>query len=543
MRGSDLWWHLASGRWIVNHHAIPYHDPWSFTAHKVWVVDAWLTDTIYWLWSRAFGMASLAWWKWITMAATFLVLQRLLTRMTGDAAASWIATLFGMLVASPFLDIRPQLHSFLCYAILLALAVDREKPSWAIVPLMLIWANLHAGFTLGLVTLPVLLVPSLLDRATRKRSIGLGAASVAICLVNPNGFRAFAQPIIYALEENSPFHSIGEWLPPFRPGGIQSPLYGYAIAAFVISVLVVLSSEKRPIPWVSIALGALTLVMSLKSRRFIPVFAFTIPLVVAPTVSSLIAPLARKLPKIIAPIAAIIVGVAMLAPYPQRSYAFHYLTADYTFPVETMNFVETNDLRGKVFGYFNWGGYIHLRTNGGLKVFIDGRASALFTAKTYLDYVRVLGANPGWQEIVNDSGAVFFLWPRTSVNLIRGLLETKQWRPLYADSVSVLLVRADHSLPNLRPTPPSPYRTLAEGYFALSRGDLSAARSAFRKAMRKIPWDAQACNDLIQADVMAGMIDEGRRQTERCQKIFPLEGRERLFEEAVKRYEASRAGE
>lgn len=31
MRGSDLWWHIATGRWILAHKALPLTDSWSFT--------------------------------------------------------------------------------------------------------------------------------------------------------------------------------------------------------------------------------------------------------------------------------------------------------------------------------------------------------------------------------------------------------------------------------------------------------------------------------------------------------------------------------
>ena len=31
MWGSDLWWHIATGRWIVTHKALPLTDGWSFT--------------------------------------------------------------------------------------------------------------------------------------------------------------------------------------------------------------------------------------------------------------------------------------------------------------------------------------------------------------------------------------------------------------------------------------------------------------------------------------------------------------------------------
>src|SRR5258705_4868922 len=44
---TDTWWHLAAGRWIVQHRRIPSLDPLSFTAgDHPWVNVQWLFDVI-----------------------------------------------------------------------------------------------------------------------------------------------------------------------------------------------------------------------------------------------------------------------------------------------------------------------------------------------------------------------------------------------------------------------------------------------------------------------------------------------------------------
>jgi len=45
----DPWWHLATGRWIVEHHAIPHADPFSFTmAGAPWRAVDWLLGLGIW---------------------------------------------------------------------------------------------------------------------------------------------------------------------------------------------------------------------------------------------------------------------------------------------------------------------------------------------------------------------------------------------------------------------------------------------------------------------------------------------------------------
>src|SRR5262249_57482173 len=114
MQGSDLWWHIASGQWILEHGAVRAPDPFSYTtAGRYWLNDSWLSDVLLYLWARAFGLESLAYWKWLVIVATWLILFRLLVRLSGDRLASWAAATFGLAVGAPFLDMRPQLYGLL----------------------------------------------------------------------------------------------------------------------------------------------------------------------------------------------------------------------------------------------------------------------------------------------------------------------------------------------------------------------------------------------------------------------------------------------
>src|SRR5437867_4397624 len=85
LKGSDLWWHLAAGRWMTDHRALPAGDPWSFTAAgSAWLNHEWLSDVVFDLWSRVFGQAALVCWKWAVLAATVVLLLSALRRLTGE---------------------------------------------------------------------------------------------------------------------------------------------------------------------------------------------------------------------------------------------------------------------------------------------------------------------------------------------------------------------------------------------------------------------------------------------------------------------------
>ncbi len=345
MRGSDLWWHLATGRWILEHRSLPMIDHWSFTRDgQPWLQHEWLSDVIFQGWAVLFGVNSLVYWKWLVITLIFTLLFHVVRRLSGDPISSYVSVLLAIAAAAPFLDIRPYLYSSLGYVLLLHLVVGRGKPPLYLPLIFLVWANLHGGFFFGLLVLFLLFLPQGIFGEPKERlRVGLiWVACVLACLLNPNGIEAFAYPLKYAFDSSSPFkQAIDEWLSPFKPGGTQSPLYPVCIASFLAGTALLLftpAQRKQRLNWSLIALGALTLAMSLTSRRFIVLFAIAQSLVTGKALAGLFAARMPKIPSLIAPAVVLLLGMVWLRPYPVSPYAFHYLTAEDEFPIENLQF-------------------------------------------------------------------------------------------------------------------------------------------------------------------------------------------------------------
>jgi len=530
VQGSDLWWHLAGGRWIWEHGAIPLVDPWSFTRHgERWVNDSWLSDLVFHLWATAFGLQALAWWKWSVVVATFVLLFRLVWRLSGDPLASWVAVLLGVATAAPFLDIRPHLYSLLGYVLLLTAVLGRPRPSLLLPLLFLVWANLHAMVSFGVAALGVLLLPAVLAGGReRRRALALGAACAGVCLLNPNGWLVVSRPLRHALG-GSPYSTIVEWMPPYLPGGTHSWLYPWAAVAFATAALLVVVRRDRSVPVTALALGALTLVMSVRSRRFIPLFAVSQAIVVGPAYARLLATPPRAV-ALAAPVLAGVLGAIWLAPHPRESWAFAYLIGEDAFPVDTVTFVETNGLSGRVFNYYNWGGYLDARTAGRMQVYIDGRGDMVFDDRTYTNYTTVLASGPGWREIVESSGADYVLWPNERASFLQALVDSRRWRAIYQDHVSTLLERADRPVQQgLRPTPDSAYRRLARADLAARQHDLPEAEQQLAAALVLDPHLGAACRMLARVQLLRR--SPAARGTEAsCQHDYPYVAEREAFE-------------
>jgi len=448
----DLWWHVATGRLTLEMRAIPLVDSFSYTREgQPWLQHEWLSDLIFAVWDRAFGLQALVYWKWSVIVTAFVLLLAVLRRTTREPAAAFLGTLAAAAVSANFLDIRPHLYSLVGFTLLLLLTYDRKRIPLGLPLLFLVWVNLHGGFFFGLMALAVILSTRFVgaDPDDRRRSLLVGTGCILAALVNPNGIGSFAYPIRYAFDSTSPFREvIAEWRPPFDPAGIHSPLYPWAIGLFIAAVIFTFASSayrrERGVPLAGLALGFLTLAMSLTSRRFIPLFAISQTLVVVPALGHLLTPLLPRIPSLAQASAALVLGLVLLIPHPLSTRAFAEMTAEAQFPRRACDYADENGISGPVFAYYNWGGYLHLRTAGRLEVYIDGRADTVFDDETLQRYRQVNAGKPGWLEVIESSGARYILWPTAQVKfMLDPLRSSGRWQIRYSDDVAVLFERYD----------------------------------------------------------------------------------------------------
>src|SRR4029453_15161589 len=143
----DVSWHIATGEWILDHRAVPYADPFSFTwAGKPWVPIEWLAETIMAGAYRLAGYSGIA--ALVTAALMTLHMIAFLnaTRFIRPFVA--LGALIAMdLVLIPMMLARPHLIAWPMTAFWTWLMLRaREKgraPPLAAALLMVIWANLH----------------------------------------------------------------------------------------------------------------------------------------------------------------------------------------------------------------------------------------------------------------------------------------------------------------------------------------------------------------------------------------------------------------
>jgi len=233
----DTWWHLASGRFIAQHHAIPHTDVLSFTVPtNAWVNLQWLYDLLLYALFSIAGPSGLVIASAACFVATFALLARHLARHVGPVASTLLMLWVAATVNERFL-IRPEMASFpLLAAVQLVLADGRRNPArlrW-LVPLMIVWANMHSLFILGVAAIASAIGGALVAETSilpaswrhdsawpadsRRALLRWGAAAVGATLVNPYFVRALFLPLelMTRINGSSTVYSvIGEFRRPF----------------------------------------------------------------------------------------------------------------------------------------------------------------------------------------------------------------------------------------------------------------------------------------------------------------------------------------
>jgi hypothetical protein len=205
----DYWWHLRAGQLIHETGAVPTHDPLTYTVPGARWID------IHWLFQLGLhALHSSGGHAAVVVAQLGLVCLWLvaLAPIAYRRERTWLsvgALVLMLLVAAGRLQPRPEIPSFVLLAWILSL-LDRfertpDRLVYAIVPLQLLWVNVHGLFAVGIALCAIHLVAELLralgrsgqglrvDRVRRLAAVTLLA--VLVSLANPNGIDGALYPL------------------------------------------------------------------------------------------------------------------------------------------------------------------------------------------------------------------------------------------------------------------------------------------------------------------------------------------------------------
>lgn len=431
----DLGRHLLTGKIIWETRQVPLVNLYSYTYPNFPFINThWLSEVIFFL----LGVSRLVFFKTLVMLAATLLTLFTAWRYSKNLSSTAVSFAFLAPVLLERTEIRPEIFSFLFVAIFLYVLMLRPKLLWLLVPLEILWVNLHIYFILG----PVLVAIFCLSQ----RRLTLPALFVFLApFVNPNGFSGAIYPFRvfsnygYPIVENQNLF--------FLKDAIFNPNIGYFAIGTVAFVVSFLLAGRRSLTVFNLLISSLAILSVIHIRSLpllffleLPIFAFNL------------GHLKRYSTAIVG--AAIILtlwrGVRLASnDYYQTLDSHKRFGADITERGRgAVDFVLANHLSGPIFNDFDIGSYLDYRLYPQERVFVDGRPEAYpagFFQKIYIPMQQSPANFAVVDKLIKFNLIIF---SRTDVTpwgqqFLNDIVRNDKFTLAYIDEAMVIFVRKE----------------------------------------------------------------------------------------------------
>jgi hypothetical protein len=421
---SDLFWHLAAGRWMVEHGALPRTDPFRFTSGGApWVDHEWGFQLLLHAAERAVGLDRLIALRAAALALFGLLLFAGARRAgLGPALAGGVA-LGALLGVRPRFLLRPEIATLFALVALLELLDRRERRRThggfaaglgAPLLLALAWVNLHGEALLAPGLAALFAAGAACERrgADWRELAGLPLALAGTLLANPYGFRIVEVALgiraaLAGLRAANP-----EWTTAFESP--QPYLFGGLAAVAAVAVAARLRSGAWPAPRFALpaaALGALALGAVRHQALYFAAAAPYLARCLAALGAGEPSERARERRRTAAAVLAA-AALALWAAFPPAdgplrprhgSLRFGTGLAPGRFPVRAAELLATRPEIGPLYNELAHGGYLLWRLFPARQVFLDGRMELEPGLLGELERAR--SSPEAWQRLLVERGA------------------------------------------------------------------------------------------------------------------------------------------
>jgi hypothetical protein len=448
----DTLWHITVGQWMLDHHAVPHTDIYSFTMRgHPWISMQWAYEVLY---AKAYALIGWSGPVVLTAAAsalTFALLAKFLSRhLSQSATIVFVAA--ALALTAPHLLARPHvlaLPVMVAWAGGLIDAADRRAaPSFWLLPLLALWANLHGGFIFGLVLVgPVALDAVVSAEAASRKSLalrwaafGIGAVMAACC--TPYGWNSMlASKNI--LEMGSALPLITEWRPPDF-----SHVGPFEICLLMAIGLALLRGIRLPPTRILLLLGLLH--MALAQGRATEILALLAPMVLAVPLAKQIGGAEASSSSAATPSRGLLfAGLAVVLVVATAAYASvaRFEPDARQSPVAAVAALKKMNVT-RVFNDYDFGGYL---IYSGVAPFIDGRTD-LYGEKFFVDHNAASGLmEPDNLFRLLDRYKIEATLMRTQSAATKLLDHMDGWQKVYSDDIATIHVRKPGAVHSVEP--------------------------------------------------------------------------------------------
>ena len=467
IRNFDLGTDLKTGQWILEHHAFPQKDEFTYTCKENDYLDAKsLYQIATYLIYKVFNYQGITLFNTACVVLVFLLLW---VRLRLTQAPSWLVFIL-LFTAALGMERRffprAEIISWVLFSVLLLILERRARgkttPLWLAPVILWLWVNVEGIFILGWVTLGFFILNSLIQkRGLDRKLLKVSFVSVGVCLLNPYGPKLWLLPFTYFSEFKNSGNS--DLVSPVKFLLAQNlkvdwnlHLFLYLGFCFILGMAFLLTYKSRKFhEW---SLATVFFGLSCLGYRNVPLF-FLVSLPILASSWVQLAPLTRLLfPKTglqgtLPRMAPILAGIS-LALLGLRVWTGAYYISDRrmarvglgldteTIPVKVADFLTSNHLDGRLMNYIGMGDWLIWK--GPQKVFIDGRHQVL-SADFYSQYLDSFNARGLAQLAAIYQPQLVALNYNDSIPWAVQLKMMPEWRLIYADESFAIYAKKDYA--------------------------------------------------------------------------------------------------
>jgi len=448
----DLWHRLAVGALFFQTGWVLKHDIFAYTPTKdLWVDHEWGSGVIFYFLSHNFGDYGLIALKVLiafTVLTVILAANHLISSDKKYRIGFYIITLTGLWPGFGS-TIRCQLFTYLFFTlwvyILERIRRGENRLIWIFPATMLLWVNLHGGFVAGFGLLVLYALGELLNKKNPVKYLGIISLTLPVTLINPYGIK-FWHYMIEAITMPRPY--ITEWEPLNLLGSVNDWLgYKILLVIAIFSFGYKLISKDKKLDWTEITLLLVTFILSLRQERqaifFVIIASIFIYKHFYTAINALFGEYLDKFKNLFSEsqydlinftrqavvfIFIIVVGIYNSIITPPKDY-----------PVNAVEFIKTNNLKGNLLVPFNWGSYSLWKLYPQCLVAIDGRYEETYSNEVYIDISNFFFSFEPTQKVLDKYSAdIILIEANTKTN--NKLKTLKDWKVIYQDKYSAVFI-------------------------------------------------------------------------------------------------------
>ena len=474
----DYFWHLRTGQYLFEQHALPTGDIYSYTyAGRPWVLHEWLSEIVLYCIHTLLGAFGVKLVVSLMATATLVIVYKTANQILKRSSLAFVLTLIFFIPMIWVMAPRPQMVTLLMFAFIMHALIafkytHTTRTLWLLPPLMVVWANAHGGYMIGIALLLVFVACEWLMRIARQNHDMAGKGrlkmlswvtglTILASLVNPYFIRHWLYPFeVMGMKAAQEY--ITEWLSP----NFHSLPFQLYLALVLFTMTAAMYRKVRP-DLTELVVTLLFVVAGFVAIRHISFAIIALVPFAATTITQLsftrlladervghlhssyqrFAHNGKDIGKDIGKMEFVlnwllltvtVVGLILYYPVLHEKDAE---TINKMVPVKATEFIVRAGINGRMFHSYAYGGYLIQTLHPTQKVFIDGRAD-MYGDKFIEEYMAISSGAAGWKEKFEKYGIDYVVMQRDTP-LIQILKAQGNFRLVFEDEINSVLLRDD----------------------------------------------------------------------------------------------------